>query len=947
MSTAAPDTRPTDAEQVKRPAIAKLLRTLAIPILIFWILAAVVTNVFVPSIEANTAANAEAEVPRDAPSSQAAISQGRAFHESDYTSAAVIVFETRGRKLGEQDHRYYDELVRRLQQDKQHVQSLLNLWGKPVTMSGQQSADAEAAMLTVRPTGDLGDAASNHSINAIRDIVAKVPKPNGLNVYVSGPSPLASDTLHAADESLTTLTIVTIILIIVMLLIAYRSLTRALIPLAGVLITLATARGVVSFLVGLHVLGISSFATNMVVALVLGVSTDYGIFYLGRYHEARRAGYDKESSYYTSVSNTSHVVMGSGLAISGATLCLSLTKLNYFRTLGPPCFVAMVVAVAGALTLGPALLTLGSRIKYLERPRPVGPMWRRLGTVIARWPGAVIAVAALLVPLAIANLATYKVSYNDRDFAPRSVESSLGYAAADRHFPKSELSTDVLYVQSDHDMRNTTDMISLDRIAKGIIRVPGIAMVQSITRPNGRAIEHASLPYSMGAMGTKLGENIGFLRDRIADIDTLAAKTGAVLESTKRLEDVTRELSVGTRISRESAHRLQALTEEARDQLADYDDFFRPMRSYFYWEKHCFDIPICWALRSLVESVDTVDKFADEFGNEVHGLDIIDSVTPKIITQIHAVATNLASIQSLTLTLQSTLHALIPQLDVFINPLVDMARAFDAAKNDDFFFLPPDALTTPDFKVGMDFFMTADGKGARIIVFHQGEAMSPEGIKQVKDVAAAAQESVKGTPLSNAQLSLAGASSNYRDVEDFSYNDLIIMMLATFGLVFMIVLVITRALVGSVVVLITVMLSFAGSLGLSTLVWETFLGIKLHWLTIPISFIVLVGVGCDYNLLLLSRYREEIGAGFKTGLIRAMAGSGNVVVTAALVLAGTMLALLSSDVVNIGQAGSTICLGLIFDMMVVRLFLVMPLARILGPWFWWPQRIQRHPSLST
>ncbi|WP_442931811.1 MMPL/RND family transporter [Mycobacterium sp. 050128] len=946
MSTAPPDTRP-DAERVKRPRVAKALRALAIPILILWILAAIVTNVFVPSIEVNTAANAEAEVPRDAPSSQAAILQGRAFHESDYTSAAVILFETKGRKLGEQDHQYYNEVVRRLQQDKQHVQSLLNLWGKPVTMSGQQSADAEAATLTVRPTGDLGDASSNHSINAIRDIVAKVPKPSGLNVYVSGPSPLASDTLHAADESLTTLTIVTIILIIVMLLLAYRSITRALIPLAGVLITLATARGVVSFLVGLHVLGISSFATNMVVALVLGVSTDYGIFYLGRYHEARRAGFDKEAAYYTSVANTSHVVMGSGMAISGATLCLSLTKLNYFRTLGPPCFVAMVVAVAGALTLGPALLTLGSKIKYLEAPRPTGPMWRRLGTAIARWPAAVLAIAILVIPLAILNLATYKVSYNDRDFAPTTVESSKGYAASDRHFPKSELSTDVLYVQSDHDMRNTTDMITLDRIAKSLVRLPGIALVQGITRPNGRAIEHASLPYSLGAMGTKLGENIGFLRDRIADIDTLAAKTGAVIESTRRLEDITQELSVGTHISRESAERLKSFSEEARDHLADYDDFSRPMRSYFYWEKHCFDIPICWALRSLLESVDSVDEITNELGNEVHGLTIIDTVTPRIITQIHTLATNLESIRSLTLTLQSTLHAIIPQLDVFINPLVDMAQAFDAAKNDDFFFLPPDALTTPDFKVGMDFFMTPDGRGARTIVYHQGEAMSPEGIKQIKDVSAAAQESIKGTPLSNAKLYVAGAASNYRDVEDFSYNDLIIMMLATLGLVFIIVLVITRALVGSVVVLITVILSFAGSLGLATFVWETLLGIQLHWLTIPISFIVLVGVGCDYNLLLLSRYKEEIGAGFGTGLIRAMAGSGNVVVTAALVLAGTMLALLSSDVVNIGQAGSTICIGLIFDMMIVRLFLVMPLARILGPWFWWPQKIRRSPGLGV
>jgi putative drug exporter of the RND superfamily len=450
----------------------------------------------------------------------------------------------------------------------------------------------------------------------------------------------------------------------------------------------------------------------------------------------------------------------------------------------------------------------------------------------------------------------------------------------------------------------------------------------------------------MGAMGTKIGENIGLLRDRTADIDTIAAHVTSVIESTGRLEDLTRQLSVGTHISRESAERLKAISEDARDHLADYDDFFRPMRAYFYWEPHCFDIPICWALRSLMESVDSVDELTDELGNEVHGLTIIDSVTPQIITQIQAIAKNLEIIRSLTLTLQSTLHALIPQLDVFIPPLVDLAQAFDNAKNDDFFFLPPDALKTPDFKVGMDFFMTPDGKGARIVIYHTGEAQSPEGIKQIQAVSAAAQESIKGTSLSNAKLYVAGASSNYRDVQDYSNNDIIIMMLATFALVFLIVLIITRALVGAIVVLITVILSFAGAYGLSVFIWETLLHTQLHWLTLPIAFIVLVAVGCDYNLLLLSRYRQEIGAGVKTGLIRTMGSSGNVAITAGFVFAITMLALLSSDVINIGQAGSTICIGLIFDMIIVRLFLVMPLARLLGPWFWWPQRIQSRPRAA-
>jgi len=943
-TTVAEPPPPKHVEPVKRPRIAKLLRVLAIPIIIFWVLVAVVTNVFVPSLDDTTAANAGPLVARDAPSAQAAIIQGNDFKESDFTSVAVVLLQTTDRKLGEQDHQYYNELVRRLLDDTKHVASVQDLWGKPVTMSGSQSADAEATTLTVRPVGDLGSAAANESIDEIRKIVADVPKPAGLDAYITGPAPLAADTLHAADKSLAKLTIVTIVLIIVLLLIAYRSITIALIPLFGVLTTLAVARGIVSFLVENDVIAISSFASNLLVSLVLGASTDYAIFYLGRYQEARQKGADKESSYYESVANVPHVILGSGIAITGATLCLSLTHLDYFRTLGPPCAVSMVVAVLAAFTMGPALLTIGSKIGWIQprKARP-HPIWRSVGTVIARWPVPMIATAALIIPLCILGLANYKVSYNDRDFAPASVESVTGYGAADKHYPKSWLNNDIVYIKSDHDMRNTTDMISLDRIAKSIIRTPGVAMVQSVTRPNGRPIEHASLPYALGSTGTKIGQNMAFLRDRVADIDKLAANTGSVIESTNKLAELTRQLSVGTHISRESADRLKTLSEEARDHLADYDDFMRPIRNYFNWEPHCFDIPICWAFRSLLDTVDSVDSITNEFGNTVRGLTIIDTVTPQIIDQIQATVTNLESIQSLTLTLQSTFHALVDQLDPVISPLVDMAQAFDNAKNDDFFFLPPDALKTPDFQVGMNFFMTPDGKGARIVMYHTGEAQSPEGIKQIQAVTAAAQEAVKGTSLSNANIYLAGAASNYRDVQNYSRNDIIIMMLATFALVFTIVLLITRALVGAVVVIITVMLSFACAYGLSTFIWETLLHTQLHWLTLPIAFIVLVAVGCDYNLLLLSRYRDEIDAGIQTGLIRAMGSSGGVVITAAFVFAFTMLALLASDVKNIGQAGSTICLGLIFDMIIIRMFLVMPLARLLGPWFWWPQRIPSRP----
>nr|AIA18005.1 MMPL family [uncultured bacterium] len=164
MTTAVADKPPQDVEQVKRPRLAKLLRVLAVPIIIFWVLVAVITNVFVPSLDDTTADNAGPLIARDAPSAQAAILTGDDFKESDFTSVAVVLLQTNGRKLGEQDHQYYNELVRRLLDDSKHVASVQDLWGKPVTMSGSQSADAEATTLTVRPVGDLGSAPANQSI---------------------------------------------------------------------------------------------------------------------------------------------------------------------------------------------------------------------------------------------------------------------------------------------------------------------------------------------------------------------------------------------------------------------------------------------------------------------------------------------------------------------------------------------------------------------------------------------------------------------------------------------------------------------------------------------------------------------------------------------------------------------------------------------------------------
>jgi uncharacterized membrane protein YdfJ with MMPL/SSD domain len=118
---------------------------------------------------------------------------------------------------------------------------------------------------------------------------------------------------------------------------------------------------------------------------------------------------------------------------------------------------------------------------------------------------------------------------------------------------------------------------------------------------------------------------------------------------------------------------------------------------------------------------------------------------------------------------------------------------------------------------------------------------------------------------------------------------------------------------------------------LSVLVWQHLIGLHLHWLVLPLTFIILVAVGSDYNLLLINRVKEEIHAGLHTGLIRALGSTGGVVTSAGLVFAFTMLAMLTSDLRTIGQVGTTVCIGLLLDTLIVRSFVVPCILRILGP----------------
>jgi putative drug exporter of the RND superfamily len=924
--------------------LATWIRRLAIPIILGWVALVVLLNVAVPQLEVVGQMRSVSMSPSEAPSVIAMKRVGAVFEEFESDSAVMIVLEGEA-PLGADAHRFYDELVDRLEADTNHVEHVQDFWGDPLTEAGAQSSDRKAAYVQVYLAGNMGEELSNESVEAVNNLVSGLPPPPGIKVFVTGGSALVADQQIASDRSIQIIEFVTFAVIITMLLLVYRSIVSVLITLMMVFLGLSAARGVVAFLGYHELIGLSTFATNLLVTLAIAAATDYSIFLVGRYQEARSIGEDRKSAYYTMFHGTAHVVLGSGMTIAGATFCLSFTRLPYFQSLGVPLAVGMTVAVVVALTLGPAVITVASRFGLLEPKRAMRIRgWRKIGAAIVRWPGPVLVATIALSLVGLLTLPGYQPNYNDRNYLPADLPANQGFAAAERHFDPATMNPELLLIESDHDLRNSADFLVIDKIAKAVYRVPGIGRVQAITRPSGKPIEFSTIPaqLSMGTVTQDLTRK--YMQDLTNLMAAQADEMQASINTMNRMIALMEEMSATTHSMVGRTADMAVDIAELRDHIADFDDFFRPVRNYLYWEPHCYNIPLCWSTRSLFDSLDGIDTMTDQFQSMVPDLQKLDSLMPQMLEVLPQNIDTMKTMRSMMLTQQSTQAGMQDQQAAMSENQSAMGEAFNDAWNDDTFYLPPEIFDNEEFKRGMESFISPNGHAVRMIVSHEGDPLSADGIDRIDAIKQAAKEAVKGTPLEGSKIYLGGTASTFKDMQEGNNYDLLIAAILALALIFTIMLLITRSLVAAAVIVGTVVLSLGASFGLSVLLWQHVLGIELQFMVMAMAVIILLAVGADYNLLLVARLKEELPAGINTAIIRAMGGSGSVVTAAGLVFAFTMISMVVSTLTVVAQVGTTIGMGLLFDTLVIRAFMTPSIAALLGRWFWWPQVVRPRPK---
>jgi RND superfamily putative drug exporter len=961
-----------------------------------WIALASSLSVALPPLSEIAARQQTSVLPNDAPVLATAQQMSQAFHETG-TDNTVFAVLTNEKGLSRADEHTYSTLVDKLRHDPRDVKTVQDFLSTPPLREVLQSEDNKAWNLPITFASGLDPPQARLAYRHVADIVKQTVAGSTLTANLAGPAATDADLNDASERDLHLIEVGTAIMVLALLLVVYRNLVTMLLPLITIGISVVTARGV---LAGFSELGlrVSNETIVLMSGVMIGAGTDYAIFLISRYHDYVRLGADSNRAVKEALTSIGKVIAASAATVAVTFLAMISSRLPVFATVGPAISISIVVAFIAALTLLPAILVLSGPHGWISpRQRITNRFWRRSGVRIVRRPKTYLS-ASLLALVILASCAGFvQYNYDDRKTLPHSVESAVGYAALNRHFPDS-LIPQYLFIESPHDLRTPQALADLEQMAQRVNQVPGIAKVRGITRPRGEPLEEAKSTYQAGEVGKQLTDASKQISNQGGDLDMLTRGADELAENLSSVRgQVTRAMgAIGALVDAlaswehhfggdktlKDVDKTAKLVRSMRAlgdtlgvnfaNVADSFDWAGPVLTALDASPVCTADPTCSNSRIQLQrlvtarSDGTLDKIAD-LGRQLQSTHDAQTVGSTVQSLGGALGPATQALASLGLDqpggLLDRLATLQKGADAFadgsrrlaegVQVLVDeakkmgaglgeasaflLAMKYDAAKPSMAgFYLPPQLLTREEFQKAATSFISPDGHAARYFVQTKLNPFSTAAMDQVNSITDAARAAQANTALADAKISMTGFSAGLRDTRDYYNHDIRFFVVTTIIIVLLILIVLLRAIVAALYLICSVVISYSSALGIGVIVFQFLLGQELHWSLPGLTFILLVAVGADYNLLLISRIHDESPYGVRLGVIRTVGSTGGVITLAGLIFATSMFGLLFASISSLSQAGFVIGVGILLDTFLVRTVTVPAIAVIVGRANWWP-----------
>lgn len=923
---------------------------------VLWLAVAAALSVTLPPLTQVVRERTEEILPSDAPTMVASRQMTQAFREPESQNMALVVL-TDEQGLDSADEDVYRTLVDRLRRDVDDVTSVHDFVATPALREVLTSKDGKAWFIPVGVAGELGSPRANEAYSRIAETAQQTVSGSRITANTTGIAATVSELAGVGERDMRVIEFATIAMVLLILFMVYRSFVTMLLPLVTIGISLIAAQQVVSGLAGVG-LGISQQTVVFMTAMMVGAGVDYSVFVISRYHENVRSGMASDAAVASALTGIGKVIAASAATVAVTFLGMTFTRLQVFSTVGPALAISISIAFLAAVTLLPALLVIAGRRGWVAPKHDrTSRLWRRSGIHIVRRPKAHLVGSLLVLAVLAGCVPLLRSNYDARSSLPPSAQSNVGNAALDRHFPSSSSTPQYIFIQSPHDLRNTTALADLEQLAQRVGQLPDIELVRGVTRPTGEPLEQAKLSWQAGEIGQRLSDASGRITGAGGDLDAL---TSGARQLADQLSAVHNQVSQAIGRITGLLNELTLMQEQLNtsrpavnpnEVLAQADSVLTGLEA----SPACSTDQLCSTARGQLQRL--VATRENNSGSAVptqqlralvgRAIQTLRALNPnRLQQQLAGLEQGANALANGSQRVAAGVRSLTDQTKQLGGSLAEASELLLSMKHNasqpgmSGFYVPQQAMNSADFQAMAAAFVSPDGHAVRYLVQSKLEPFDSNAMDQTRAIVDTARSAQANTSLSDASIAMTGMTPIYSEMRDYYGHDLRFIVIMTIVIVFLILALLLRALVAPLYLVATVVVSYLSALGVGVIVFQLIGDQPMAWSVPGMAFIVLVAVGADYNLLLISRIRDESSRGLRSGVIRTVGTTGGVITSAGLIFAASMFGMLFGSISTMVQAGFVIGAGLLLDTFLVRTVTVPALAVLMGNANWWPSR---HP----
>jgi len=503
-------------------------------IVAFWLGAAAAVGLLAPDLTRLAAEGQAKLVAREAESVRAAVAMSQAWPDQAYESLAAVALHRPG-GLSEADRSFAQRLAARFDAADRPAPILRVLGPAAQAEIAQRLVSRDGTVqIDAVPLGTSFVAPVTHeTVGWLRAEARKLDAPAGLETLWTGDAVIGRDYMADVQVSLDRAALATVVLLLGVLLVVYRSIWLALVPLTTIGVSLVISRGVLAWLVDRAGWEVSPLVELFLVALLFGSGTDFCLFVSWRYGEHWNPNNPAGAMRVTLRRAMRALLTSAGTVVVGLSL-MGTTRFKLFSTTGPSVALALVLTLGATLTLTPALLLLLAQIRpkvFNGLTRPSTGFWERFGRTVMARPALSWGLTMLLMaPLAILGMRSHFVMDVVSEL-PAQTESGRGLRLLASKFDPGMIAPLTVVLESSDDLRGSEGLALIDDVSRFLARHRRLIEVRSATQPLGTTtpLAPARLGARLGAVNSGFGQMVDGARALEKGLNEGAAKLRAAL----------------------------------------------------------------------------------------------------------------------------------------------------------------------------------------------------------------------------------------------------------------------------------------------------------------------------------------------------------------------------------------------------------------------------------